>query len=78
MKKLLKKFLIMTLIFTLAFTGVIPAYADTAAEPAADASQTESYNYYFGVPHAHTSWSDALNTSTPADAYEHGKGVNLD
>lgn len=38
-----------------------------------------SYNYYFGVPHAHTSYSDGTDgggETNPQGAYEHGKELS--
>ena len=36
----------------------------------------ESYNFYFGVPHAHTSYSDGKGT--PAEAFQHAYNQGLD
>ncbi|MFC0213433.1 S-layer homology domain-containing protein [Paenibacillus chartarius] len=37
---------------------------------------TTNYNYYFGIPHAHTAYSDGKGT--PADAFQHAYNNNLD
>lgn len=36
------------------------------------------YQYYFGVPHSHTSFSDAGGSSEPRQAYEYAKDKGLD
>lgn len=40
------------------------------------ARETFNYNFYFGVPHSHTAYSDG--TLTPTHAYEHARGNRLD
>lgn len=37
---------------------------------------SKEYNYYFGIPHAHTSYS--TGQGTPTDAYEYARGKKLD
>lgn len=37
---------------------------------------SKKYNYYFGIPHAHTCYS--TGQGTPTDAYEYAKGKKLD
>ena len=39
---------------------------------------SDNYQYYFGVPHSHTSFSDAGGSSVPKQAYEYGKKKGLD
>lgn len=41
-----------------------------------DSSTNQEYNFYFGIPHAHTSYSDGQGR--PIDALEYAKGRKLD
>lgn len=41
-----------------------------------DSSQITKYNFYYGIPHAHTSYSDGKGK--PIDALEYAKNKNLD
>lgn len=72
-KKLIKKLLTAAVVMTLTTSSFIPAQASTVEQAV---TTKDSYNYYFGVPHAHTSFSDGGGTATPEQAYEYAKSTS--
>ena len=49
-----------------------------SAHEAPTTKDNTQYQYYFGVPHSHTSFSDAGGSSDPQQAYEYAKNKGLD